>query len=125
MDESTQDSGIPAKLGTVQIAPQVLATIARLTTLAVPGVARMHQDPAGNVELWLKRRSGNDGIAIGVVDDAVTVDVHIVAEPQVNLYQLGKTIQNQVSRAVQELVGMPIMAVNVHVEDVESASGEQ
>jgi uncharacterized alkaline shock family protein YloU len=37
------------KLGTVRIAPRVLATIARLTTLSVPGVSRLSPAPVRGV----------------------------------------------------------------------------
>ncbi|MBN1400576.1 MAG: Asp23/Gls24 family envelope stress response protein [Anaerolineae bacterium] len=106
--------------GTVRISPQVLATIARLTTLSVPGVLSMSSDLPGGLERWFKGRSGSgDGVRVEVVDDAVSVEVHIIAARNVNLYELGLKIQTLVSRAIQDMVGMPVLAVNVHVEDVQ------
>ncbi len=107
------------KLGAVRISPQVLATSAKLATLAVPGVVAMHRDLPGSVDRWLKGRGAGDGVRIEVVDDAVSVDLYIVAAKNVNLYELGREIQARVSRAIQELVGMPVLAVNVHIEDVD------
>lgn len=110
------------KLGSVRIAPQVLTTIARLTALSVPGVLRMHQDLSSGVDRLLRGKGGGGGVHIAVVDDAVTVDLWVIAERDTNLYELGLAIQNEVSRAITELVGMPVLAVNVHVEDVGEAS---
>ena len=57
-------------------------------------------------------------MSVEVIDGAVRVDVGIVAEKDVNLYELGVEIQSQVSRAIKEMVGMPVLAVNVHVANV-------
>ena len=115
--------GSPAvgeRLGTVRISPEVLLTIARLTTLSVPGVLRMYRDLPGGVDRLLKGRGAGDGVRIDVVDDAVTVDLYIVAASDVSLLDLGKEIQSRVARAIKDMVGMPVMAVNVHIEDVGS-----
>ncbi|HHX44158.1 MAG TPA: Asp23/Gls24 family envelope stress response protein [Chloroflexi bacterium] len=112
--------------GTVRISPQVLSTIARLTTLAVPGVLRMYRELPSSVDRLLKARGVGDGVRIEVVDDAVTVDLHIVAASDVSLYDLGREIQSRVARAIKDMVGMPVLAVNVHVKNVGSrpAAGE-
>ena len=111
-------------LGAVRISPQVLATTARLTTLAVPGVVRMYRDLTSGVDRFLKGRGATDGVRVQVIDDAVTVDLYIEAAQRVNLHDLGREIQTEVSRAIREMVGMPVLAVNVHVEDVEMAAAE-
>ena len=109
-------------LGAVRISPQVLATTARLTTLAISGVVRMHHDLTSGVDRLLKGKGATDGVRVQVVDEAVSVDLFIVAAQRVNLYELGREIQVDVSRAIKDMVGMPVLAVNVHVEDVEMAS---
>ncbi len=113
MEDEVED-----KKGSVQISPQVLATIARLTILAVPGVAGLYHDFSSDMDRFFRGRGGGGGISIDVVDDAVVVDVGIVAQCDVNLYELGREIQAQVSRAIKDMVGMPVLAVNVHIADV-------
>lgn len=110
------------RLGTVRISPYVLATIARLTTLAVPGVVRMFRGLSSGVDRLLKGKSAGDGVRIQIVDDAVAVDLYIVAAQDANLYQVGREIQARVARAIKDMVGMPVLSVNVHIENVESAS---
>ncbi len=105
-------------LGTVRISPQVLATIARLSTLSINGVVRMSRDFSRGMDRFLGK-GGGEGVRIEVVDDAVSVDIHIIAAQNVDLYKLGRTIQSQVARAIKDMVGMPVLAVNVHVENVQ------
>lgn len=109
------------RMGTVKVSLQVLATITRLTTLAVPGVARMSRGLSGGVDRWLRGKGATDGVRIDVVDDAVSVDLSIVVEQDVNILQVGREIQARVARAITDMVGMPVLHVNVHVEDVARA----
>ena len=110
------------KLGRVTIAPEVLITIARLTALSIPGVLRMSTDWMGNVNRLLGRTSSGGGVRIEVEDEAVTVDLYIIVEPGANMYSLGQTIQAEVTRAINDMVGVAVRAVNVHVQDVEEPS---
>ena len=102
------------KLGTVVISPGVLCAIARLTTLSVPGVVRMSQQ---GMQRFLRPEQG-DGVQVQVVDEAVVVDIYIVAATDANMLQLSREVQAQVTRAIHEIVGMAVQEVNVHIVDV-------
>jgi uncharacterized alkaline shock family protein YloU len=106
------------ELGKVTIDPQVLLTIARLTTLATPGVACMSPSLGGSVSRMLRRQRLNEGIRILVEDDIVYMDLYIIVEPSVNLLKLGRQIQHDVTRAVNDMLGMHVGEVNIHVQDV-------
>jgi uncharacterized alkaline shock family protein YloU len=102
------------KLGTVAISPAVLSTVARMTALSVPGVVRM--SPLG-MDRWLSPRRG-DGVKVQVVDETVVLDLYVVAATDINMLQLSREIQSKVTRAVHDIVGMPVREVNVHILDV-------
>jgi uncharacterized alkaline shock family protein YloU len=106
-------------LGTVTIHPTVLTTVARLTTLATPGVARMSDERRLNVERVLSRPGRAGGVGLCIKDNAATVDLYVVAESEANLLRLGQMLQSEVSRAIQDMVGMKVSAVNVHIRDVD------
>ncbi len=99
--------------GVVTVEPEVLETIAKLATLEVPGVVRIAEKDADRF-LGLSGKP----VAVMVKDERVTVDLHIVAGPDISLLRLGQAVQQQVTRAIQQMIGMPVVAVNVHVEDV-------
>jgi uncharacterized alkaline shock family protein YloU len=106
-------------LGTVTIHPSVLTTVARLTSLATPGLARLSDERRLNVDRVLGRSGRGGGVDLSINDDAVTIDLYVVAEPEANLLLLGQTLQSEVSRAIQDMVGMEVLAVNVHIQDVD------
>lgn len=102
-------------LGKVVIAPDVLVSIARLTTLATPGVA--HLCSSGVRAVLGSKDAG--GVRVAVENDQVTVDVRVAVEHGTNMLQLSQGLQARIARAVQELVGMDVAAVNVYIADVE------
>lgn len=105
-----------ARRGKTTIAPDVLLTIARLSALAVPGVARMEPVPGGVDRLF--KRGVYDGVRIAVKDLSVTVDLYLVLEHDRNVREISRAVQAVVARAIGEMVGMDVMAVNIHIEDV-------
>jgi uncharacterized alkaline shock family protein YloU len=73
----------------------------------------------------LHGRGGGNGVHVQVIDDAVAVDLYVVAEQHVNLYEVGREIQSSVSRAIKDMVGMPVLHVDVHIEEVEYTPSEE
>jgi len=99
-------------IGKITIAPQVLITTVRLTALAVPGVARLIAPPGG------RRLLQSDGVKIEVVDDRVYVKVYLIADPGSNMLTVGRKVRAEVTRALEDMVGVEVEAVDVHIEDV-------
>jgi len=102
--------------GLIMISPQVLTTIARQATLNVPGVVSM--SPGITFNRFLRRGKGRQGVKVAVEEGTVSIDLFIIVDPQANMLRLGQEIQREVTRAIQDLVGMPVREVNVHIEDV-------
>lgn len=107
------------KLGKVIIAPGVLLTIVRLTTLSVPGVVRMSGSLTEGMSRLMAKSHVGEGVRLDVDGDTVSVDVHVVVRPEVSMLQLGRAIQSEVARAISDMVGMSAKQVNVHIENVE------
>ena len=105
--------------GKTTISIDVLLTIARLTTLEVPGVSRMSSVPSRRFKTMLLHRQEDDGLHIEVVDDQVYADLYVVLDPDVNIREVGRNVQIAVARAITEMIGMQVGVVNVHVEDID------
>jgi uncharacterized alkaline shock family protein YloU len=109
-DEATQ--------GKTTIAPDVLLTIAQLTTLNVDGVSRLShvQVPVNRL---LKRGQKREGVLIEVEDDVVYIDIYVILCNDINVSDVSHNIQREVSRAISEMVGMVVGRVNLHIEDID------
>lgn len=104
-------------LGKVTIAPNVLVTIVQKTATTVPGVARLWERVPG-VKRLLGLQTVGRGVVVNVVDSQVTADVYLVAERDVDLLRMGRSLQHEVTRAIEDIVGMRVLEVNVHIEDI-------
>jgi uncharacterized alkaline shock family protein YloU len=103
--------------GKTTMAPEVLVTIARLTTLSVPGVSRLANIPPTVNRLF--RRKLVEGVEIVVEDNVVYVDLFVILNRDVNVRDTCHNIQLQVTRSISEMVGMEVGKVNIHVEDID------
>ncbi len=108
--------------GRVTVAPPVLTTIVRQTTVEQRGVNRLAVLPA-KVRGLRAGAALEEGILVGVVEEGVQVEVHVVAEPGINVLRLGTDLQCSITRALEEMVGMNVLAVDVHIDDVARPSG--
>ena len=50
--------------------------------------------------------------------DGVTIDLHVVVEYGLNLAEVASTVRNRVGYEVRRLTGLPVRAVEVHIDDV-------
>ncbi len=108
--------------GKTTVAPEVLTTIARLSALSVPGVSRL-APVSGGGNRFFKRGSG-DGVRIETEENTVFVDLHLILREEVNIREVSRNVQQNVARAIQEMVGMDVGHVNIHIEDIDYANSE-
>jgi uncharacterized alkaline shock family protein YloU len=120
MIEGVPMPGYTRPPGKTTVAPDVLTAIARLSALGVKGVNHM-ADVAGGVNR-LFRHGDSDGVRIAVDDNTVVIDLYVVLQQDVNIRDVSRNIQQQVARAIQEMVGMDIGSINIHIEDIEYTS---
>jgi uncharacterized alkaline shock family protein YloU len=103
--------------GKTTVAPDVLVTIARLSALSVPGVSRMANVSGGVNRLF--KRGVHDGVRIEVEDNVIVANLYLVLKPDVNIREVSRDVQHQVARALQEMVGMDIGEIEIHIEDID------
>ena len=109
-------------IGNTTVDPDVILTIIRMAALGVPGVARMASGPAGIDDLVKKYYS--EGVKIDVEDHTVYIDIFIVLFRDVDLRGTAHKIQKEVVRSIEDMVGMGVGRVDVHIEDIELRNKE-
>ncbi|MEJ2751268.1 MAG: Asp23/Gls24 family envelope stress response protein [Candidatus Promineifilaceae bacterium] len=110
-------------LGRIEVAPEVLATIAQFAVRRVDGVAQMAPIPP-HIANMFRKATRQDGIVLDVVDNRLRFNIYVIMEPQVNVLEASREMQSAVTEAIDTLVGIPVDTVNIHVEDVEYAQGD-
>lgn len=104
---------------TVRISSGVLATIAGLTTMAVPGVLRTSGGIVSGVSRLVGRDNPTRGVKVRVREDHVYLDIHVVVEQGADLVRVGSQIQRDVAHAIDKMVGVPVAEINVYVQNME------
>ena len=103
--------------GTTTMAPGVLLTLARLTALCVPGVVAMAPIRSGVNRLF--RRGSGEGVQINIDENGVAVDVYLILAHDTNVREVSRKVQADVARAIEEMIGMDVIHVDVHIEDID------
>ena len=106
----------------ITVAPDVLVAIARLAALSVPGVSRMAQVSGGVNRLF--KRGVNEGVRIEVEDNVIVGELYLILKPEVNIREVSRNVQGQVARALQEMVGMDVAEIEIHIEDIDYEESE-
>lgn len=97
--------------GKTTIAPSVLHTIAKLTTLATPGVSRLSsREGLTNVP--------EDGVKVSVKGETIEVEVYVIPSSEGNVRLVAQEVQKRVTRAITEMVGMEVARIDVHITDI-------
>ena len=108
--------------GKTTVSPEVLITIASLAALEVPGVSRL-APVSGGVNRFF-RRGTSDGVRIEAKDNTVYTDLFLILKDGVNIREGSRNVQANVARAIQEMVGMEVGEINVHIEEIDFEGDE-
>jgi len=103
--------------GKITVAPDVLVTIARMAALSVPGVSRMAQVTGGVNRLF--KRGISEGVRIEVEENTIVAGLYLIMKKDVNIREVSRNVQGQVARTLQEMVGMDVAEVEIHIEDID------
>ncbi len=105
----------------IQIANDVVAVIAGVAVSEVPGVASMSKGFAGGItEVLSGKKNLSKGIKVDADDKEVKIDVNIIVEYGTRIPDVAFEIQNRVKKSVENMTGLKVIEVNVHVQGVKT-----
>ena len=102
--------------GTVAFAGEVIATLAGLAAVDVPGVAGMSGGFVDGLVELLGRKNLSKGIKIELGEEEVAVDAAIVVEYGKSIPEIAGMIQAGVKQAIESMTGLKVKEVNVRVQ---------
>jgi uncharacterized alkaline shock family protein YloU len=103
-------------LGRVAITDDAIAQIVGLTAAECYGVVAM--SAPGRIGRLLARDRTTTGIDVAGNEQGISIALHVVVEHGLNLAEVASTVRNRVAYEVERMTGLPIAAVEVHIEDV-------
>ena len=111
--------------GRIEVAESAIATIVHDAVLSCYGIVDMAPRSVGSAigkRLGLARPGR--GIAVGVADGRITVELSVVMEYGTPIFTVAKNVMKTVTFRVERTLGMPVERVNVTVQGLRvSADG--
>jgi uncharacterized alkaline shock family protein YloU len=117
-DSSEEHGEDGTELGAIRVHNSVIAAIARLAALKVPGVVEMSGSFAEGLASMVGKASFDHGIKVDMEDQKVNLDLHIVIAFGIRIPQVAWRIQNDVRKAIEDMTGKKVGLVNVIVQGV-------
>ena len=119
VDENTEDNSI-------QIADEVVSVIAGVAVSEIPGVYSMAGGIAGGIsEVLKKKKNLSKGIKVEIVGNIAKIDVSIIVEYGTRIPDIAFEIQNRIKKAVENMTGLKVSNVNVHVQGVNTQQSKK
>ena len=103
----------------IQISSDVVAVIAGVAVSEVQGVSGMSGGFAGGItEVLSGKKNLAKGIKVEIDEDKAKIDVNIIVEYGSRIPDVAFEIQNRVKKSVENMTGLKVEEVNVHVQGV-------
>jgi len=103
-------------LGTIHISPNAVATIAYHATLQSYGVVGLApKNLAEGLTATITREPAH-GVSVHYNGEEIDIDVHIIVEYGTRITSVADSVANSVRYQVEKALGMPVHAVNVHIQ---------
>lgn len=109
-----------SSIGEVMIADDVIATIAGLAATEVEGVSSMQGNVTNELVGKLGMKNLTKGVRIKVSEAGVKVDLSIQMRYGYSIPKTCKAIQEKVKAAIENMVGLSVEVVNVHIVGVDT-----
>ena len=106
-------------LGLINITDEVLATLAGISAIECYGIVGMASKRAtdGLVEL-LRRENLSRGIRVHAQGEEIIIELFIIVEYGISIAAVAKNVIKTVKYNVENITGLKVNKVNVHVEGV-------
>ena len=110
----------------INIAEEVITTIAGIAVSEISGVAEMAGGIAGGItEVLSGKKNLSKGIKAETDGNNVKIDVNIIVNYGVRIPDVAFDIQNKVKQSVETMTGLKVNEVNVRVQGVNIEKTEE
>ena len=110
---------------TVKIANEAVATYAGIAVSEVSGVYGMAGGFAGLTEALSGKKNLTKGIKVDVGEKDAKIDVSIIVEYGARIPDVAFEIQTKVKKSVENMTGLKVVEVNVHVQGVHAITEKE
>ena len=102
-------------LGTVRINNEVVAIIAGMAAVEIPGVTCMSEGIVGGITDIFTKKGADKGVKVEIKEKEVNITLAIVVKYGVQIPEVSLQIQQNVKKQVEKMSGLAVSMVNINV----------
>ena len=102
----------------IKIAEEVVAKIAGIAASEVKGVFGMNGGLVEGFSEIFGKKSFSKGVKVQVTEKDAIIDLYIIVEYGCRIPDIAWEIQNRVKTSVENMTGLKVLEVNIHVQGV-------
>lgn len=107
-----------SEYGSVRIADEVVATIAGLAAIEIPGVAGMSGGIAGDITEMLGKKSLSKGVKVKIEENEAFIDLYMIMDYGIRIHEVSRKVQEKVKISIENMTGLNVKYVNIHIQGV-------
>lgn len=111
-------------IGKVNIAEDVIATIACLSAIEVKGVAGMSGGISGGIAEVLGKKNLSKGVKVEMKNNVIYLHLNLIVDYGMAIPQIAWEIQDKVKNMVETMTAIKVATVDIHVQAVKFPDGE-
>jgi uncharacterized alkaline shock family protein YloU len=109
-------TGESNQLGTIQIAPRAIASLAHRAAIQTYGVVGLASKNIMNGLTRMIVRDPTYGIDVRFVDEKINIEIYIIVEYGTRIKEVAGSVASAVRYNVEKALGLSINEINVHVQ---------
>lgn len=106
------------KIGAVKISDEVVSVIANIAANEIDGVTGMSSGIVSGIAEKMGMKNMSKGIKVETGEEEAAIDLYLVIKYGFKIQEVCYKVQENVKMAVENMTGLKVVEVNVHVQGV-------
>lgn len=112
------------RIGRVRLADDVVPVIASIAASEVEGVVSVADNMTSEILSKMGMRKAPKGVKVSIENKKVAVDMALGIDAGINVPETSRMVQEKVKEAIEEMIGLEVVDVNIRIASVLLPKGE-
>lgn len=112
------------RIGRVRLADDVVPVIASIAASEVEGVVSVADNMTSEILSKMGMRKAPKGVKVSIENKKVAVDMALGIDAGINVPETSRKVQEKVKEAIEEMIGLEVVDVNIRIASVLLPKGE-
>ena len=100
-----------------RISDEVISTIVEKTVMSIPGIYDINGGIIDGITNMLGSKRMK-GIKVEITEKIISIDIYVIVEYGVKIPDIAWDIQDKVKKTIEDMTGMNVAAVNIHIQGI-------